>query len=197
MPRKKSIRNASIRFIRETDAILAFASRVTQTGVAAEDLAWCYDLAIIRLNRQFEYLILQVLVGALNNDSSTLSNTTGVQFPKHMSHNVCRFLVVGRRYFDFRGREGLIMKLKEFLPDRHFLLQIVADESYRTSLEKLFALRNLAAHASPQAEKAARKALRQTKLRAPGRWLMIQGRFENIASDLADMAEKIGRRAPY
>jgi len=47
-----------------------------------------HEYAVIRLYREFESLILQGLVGAINNDTSTLSATSGVQFPKHLTDEV-------------------------------------------------------------------------------------------------------------
>ncbi len=37
---------------------------------------------LIKLSAQFEHLVLHALVGAINNDSSLLTATTGVTFPK-------------------------------------------------------------------------------------------------------------------
>ena len=70
--------------------------------------------------------MLDTLVGALNNDTSTLSTRTGFSFPKHLTDEVCRFLVTGRGYFDFKGRDGLIKTLKQYLPDDHYLVEVVS-----------------------------------------------------------------------
>jgi hypothetical protein len=109
MPKKKSIKGSANEFKAETDKILAFLT--APAGLGDEHVSWCHDLAIIRLYRAFESLMLDALVGALNNDASTLSTRTGFSFPKHLTNEVCRFLVTGRGYFDFKGRDGLIKAL--------------------------------------------------------------------------------------
>ena len=60
-------------------------------GQTDEHISWLYSYAIIRLYREFESLVLDALVGAINNDTTTVSTTTGVKFPKHLSTEVsCR-----------------------------------------------------------------------------------------------------------
>lgn len=98
MPKKKSIKRSANEFKAEADKILAFLT--ASAGLGDEHVSWCHDLAIIRLYRAFESLMLDTLVGALNNDTSTLSTRTGFSFPKHLTDEVCRFLVTGRGYFD-------------------------------------------------------------------------------------------------
>jgi hypothetical protein len=110
MPKRKSIKGSANEFKTETDKILAFLT--ASAGLGDEHVSWCHDLAIIRLYRAFESLMLDALVGALNNDTSTLSTRTGFSFPKHLTDEVCRFLVTGRGYFDFKGRDVLIKALQ-------------------------------------------------------------------------------------
>lgn len=124
MPKKKSIKGSANEFKAEADKILAFLT--ASAGLGDEHVSWCHDLAIIRLYRAFESLMLDTLVGALNNDTSTLSTRTGFPFPKHLTDEVCRFLVTGRGYFDFKGRDGLIKTLKQYLPDDHYLVEVVS-----------------------------------------------------------------------
>ena len=34
--------------------------------------------------------------------------------------------MTGRGYFDFKGRDGLIKTLKQYLPDDHYLVEVVS-----------------------------------------------------------------------
>lgn len=195
MPKKKSIKGSANEFKAETDKILAFLT--ASTGLGDEHVSWCHDLAIIRLYRAFESLMLDTLVGALNNDTSTLSSRTGFSFPKHLTDEVCRFLVTGRGYFDFKGRDGLIKALKQYLPDAHYLIAVVSRPGYRSSLELLTSARNYAAHESQQSKSAFKKAADQDRVGAAGSWLKRQNRFQNIAGKLKAMADEIHAAAPY
>ncbi|MBX9569390.1 MAG: hypothetical protein K2X77_10875 [Candidatus Obscuribacterales bacterium] len=115
MAKKTQIRKSAVRFKTDVDALLHFTTTATQ-GVSDEYQSWIYDGAIIRLYRLFEKLMLEALVGAINNDTTTVSATLGVKFPKHLTDEACQYLVIGSGYFDFKGRDGLLQILKEFVP---------------------------------------------------------------------------------
>lgn len=195
MPRKKSIRGSAKEFKTETDKCLAFLT--ASAGLGDEHASWCHDLAIIRLYRAFESLMLDMPVGALNNDTSTLSSRTGFSFPKHLTDEVCRFLVTGRGYFDFKGRDGLIKTLKQYLPDGHYLIEIVSKPTYKRQLELLCAARNYAAHESQQSKSAFKKATGQDRIGTAGSWLKRKNRFQQMADKLKAMADEIHAKAPY
>jgi len=94
MPKKKSVRIAAESFQEAVEEIRVFISRVAPQA-SQEHRSWIYDYAIIRLYREFETLMLQALVGAINNDTSTISDRTAVPFPKHLTDEVCEFLIAG------------------------------------------------------------------------------------------------------
>lgn len=166
------------------------------SGVSDKHVSWGYDLAIIRLYRDFENFVLNCLVALINNDSATLSDKTGVGFPRHMNVSVCEYLVVGTGYFDFKARDGLIAKLKQFLPGDHWLVRVVKGQLYTQALGQLCALRNFAAHDSSVSKKAALRAIDQQRMSSAGAWLKLQGRFEAIADRMKDLANEIERTAP-
>src|SRR5215831_10343162 len=101
MPRKKSIKLSAARFQTAADELLGFVEKTS--GLKDEYHSRCADYAIIRLYREFETLMLDTLSGAINNDAKTISSTAGFAFPRHMNLDVCRYLIIGTGYFDFRG----------------------------------------------------------------------------------------------
>ena len=145
--RKKSIKHATGDFSEAVNEILKFTRLVK--GISDKHESWCFGLAIIHLYREFENLILNCLVALINNDSSTFSERTGRQFPKHMNVEVCEYLICGDGYFDFRGRDGLIKEIGKFVPSAnhtrdncdHWFLAIVKKSQYKDSLNRLIALR--------------------------------------------------------
>lgn len=196
MPRKKSVRLAAQNFVAAAQSIEAFLQETA--GLRAESRYWCTEFAVIRLYAEFETLILSAIVGAINNDTTTLSQSLGVSFPKHLSQDVCNFLIVKGSYFDFRGRGGLIEILKNFVPDAHYLPTIIKDHQYRAALEKLSAFRNFAAHPqSTKAKKAAVAAIGGGNLGSAGGWLSRQQRFKNMSDSLVTLAQAIEAQAPY
>lgn len=158
MPRKKSVKSSAQWFRAKADELVAFCT-ATAEHVSEEQESWIYDYGIIRLYREFELLMLEGIIGAINNDTATLSDTVGIPFPKHLTDEVCEYLVLGSGYFDFKGRDGLIKQLKRFVPDAHYLLTCVKKPGYRDSLERLTTLRNYAAHTTAISRSAMRSAL--------------------------------------
>jgi hypothetical protein len=196
MPRKKSLRLAAQHFKDHCDELIQYLHDV-EANFGDEYISWSYDYGIIRLYREFEGLILECLIGAINNDTSTLSQITGYDFPPHLKDEVCRYLVVGSGYFDFKGRDDLIKILKRYIPDDHYLITIVRKPDYRETLEKLSALRNFAAHSSDVSKKAALRVIIQARVGSSGSWLKRQGRFTNMVEQLKDLADEIDTQAPY
>ena len=141
--------------------------------------------------------MLDCLVGAINNDSSTVSARTGIEFPKHLTDEVCEFLITGSGYFDFKGRDGLIGTLKKYVPDTHYLVTIVKKAKYKDTLNKLSALRNFAAHESPVSKRSALSAIGGKGISSSGAWLKRQNRFAEIADRMKELADEIEISAPY
>jgi hypothetical protein len=107
MPRRVSIRTLADRFLDEINRVLAFIG-VTSEVASDEQVSWIHDYAIIRLYSEFEHLVLSVITGALNNAPEVASEKLGISLPRHLSADVCEFLITGTGYFDFKGRDGLI-----------------------------------------------------------------------------------------
>jgi len=196
MPRKKSVKLSATDFCNQVDDINAFLVTVA-VGQSDGPVSWLYGCAIIKLYKAFEGLILDALVGAVNNDTSTIAATTDVQFPKHLTDEVCEFLITGTGYFDFKGRSGLIRTLKSFVPDTHYLVAIVRKSACKDALNRLVALRNFAAHESSSSKRAALEAIGQERISTSGSWLKRQGRFGVISASLRALALEIHNAAPY
>lgn len=196
MARKKSIKKTSSDFIVKANDLENFVM-TSISGLSDLQQSWCHDYAIISLYREFEQMMLHVIVGAINNDTSVISARTGIKFPRHLTDEVCEYIVLGGEYFNFKGRDGLIKNLKKYLPDDHYLLLIVKKPQYTDPLEKLTALRNYAAHESSQSKRAALKVTCQKRIGTSGTWLKLQGRYKVISDSLKSLANEIHRDAPY
>ncbi|MDH4228822.1 MAG: hypothetical protein OEW11_03630 [Nitrospirota bacterium] len=196
MARKRSIKKSTRDFGTHADKVAAFIKARTE-GATDEHVSLLYDYAVIHLYRGFESLMFDALVGSINNDTATVSDRKGIKFPKHLSKAVCEYLVTSGRFFDFKGRDGLIKVLKEFVPDKHFLLEEVKKKKYRSALEQLSALRNFAAHNSAQSRKAALVATGQKRLHSAGAWLKRGKRFNTLVDTLKDLASQIEKQARW
>ena len=179
------------------DEILAFTQRAN-AGPSLTDMdeSWAHDLAIIRVYREFEDLMLSCLVALINGDSTTFSAHKKRDFPDHMNVEVCEYLICGDGYFDFAGRSGLISTIKKIVPAAHWLPTIVSDAAYRAALDKLSALRNFAAHDSAVSKKRALEAIGQERMSSSGAWLKKQNRLDVICASLKAMPQRIEAQAP-
>ena len=195
--RKKSGRRASAVFKKRVEDIDAFLDQENLSSFSDAHVTWVHDYAIIRLYREFEDMILNCLVAAINSDTQQLAHATGVKFPKHLTDEVCEYIIVKDGYFDLRGRDGLIKTLKMYLPADHYLVTVVKNNAYRGALEKLSALRNLAAHDSKPAKRRALKAIEGQRLASSGAWLKKQNRFGQISASLRRLADEVHAQAPY
>ena len=161
------------------------------------DESRCYDLAIIRVYREFEDLMLSCLVALINSDSTTFSGHKKRDFPTHMNVEVCEYLICGDGYFDFAGRSGLINTIKKIVPADHWLPTVVKDAAYTDALDKLSSLRNFAAHDSAVSKKRALEAINQKGMSSSGAWLKRQNRLTAICTSLKGMAQQIEAEAAY
>jgi len=196
MPRKKSVQKRANDFKRRADEIATFLTDAAKR-LTPRHVPWAYEYGILRLYREFEAMMLDALVGAINNDTTTIATSAGIRFPKHLTDEVCRYLIVGDGYFDFKGRDGLIQTLKKYVPDGHYLVTTVKKHKYRDALERLSALRNLAAHNSAVAKSRAKKAVGQQRMSDAGSWLKKQSRLMIIVDRLKELADEIQMGAPY
>ena len=195
--KKKSGKIAAQRFRDRIQEIEAFCGAIDQAGLSKSETSIAYDGAVIKLAVCFEQAMLESLVVATNNNTSHISASFGVQFPKHLSDEVCEHLITGGGYFDFKGRSGLISDLKKFLPATHYLVVVVKKPAYLTPLDRLIALRNFAAHESPQSKETAKTILGIRRLASAGAWLKTQNRLLDLSGRLEDLADDLEQQAPY
>ncbi len=195
--RKKSVKKSVDWFTHQTDAVLKFVENFEASQPTDEHITWAYEYAIIRMYREFENLILDGIVAGINNDTSVLSAASGIRFPKHLTDEVCEYILIGDGYFDFRGRDGLIKTLNTYLSDQHYIAVAIRKNDYKDALERLSALRNFAAHDSAKSKRAALKAVGQNKLGSAGSWLKRQNRLTTICNSLKQLAAEIKLAAPY
>ena len=196
MSPKKSIKKSATNFKKRASAIASFVATAERT-MTDQHLSWVYEYSVIRLYREFESMMLDALVGAINHDPKTISERTGISFPARLNNDVCEYLIIGDGYFDFKGRDGLIRTLRDYVPPKHYLVRIVKKEKYKKTLEQLSALRNLATHNSKVAKARAKEVVTLTRMPEAGVWLKKQGRLQHMILVLKQLAQEIHVKAQY
>lgn len=197
MSRKKSGKLAAQRFKETLARIEEFTHEIDAGSLGRQASSWAYEAAIIKTAVAFEHLMLDCIVTAINNDTATISARTSIAFPKHLTDEVCEYLVTNGGFFDFKGRDGLIRKIKGYVPDDHWLLQVVREAQYKDPLERMIALRNFAAHESAASKRQVLAVVGQQKIGTAGSWIKCKGRFPDLTSALGTLADEIEKKAPY
>ena len=195
--KKKNIQTGIKIFDDAIKEIEGFLGRMDDSASEA-DRTWAYEYAIIRLYRDFECFVFFALVTAINQDTEATLNAKSkgkkIKFPKHLRDDVCEYIIVGDRYFDFKDKDNLVGKFRDFLPENHKLLKAVRSgvSDCARSLNLLSTLRNLAAHNSLLSKEKAKSAT-GTNLSSAGGWLKhkTETRFKDITDDLKRLAREI------
>ena len=198
--RKKSPQVALERFRHVVGEVRDFIAAVAADGANGQIKARCYDHAVIWTYRAFEEFVLDILVAQINKDPSHLYDNVGVRFGANPTVAQCEYLLVGDRYFDFRGHSGLVVFVKKVSPANSALETAVKDAERRKAFEILVGLRNYVSHESDQSKVAALRAMRhwepnRKNLGSAGQWLRVQKqgqtRLERLFSKLDELAESM------
>jgi len=202
--RKKSPNKSLEIFQGELTAIREYLNEVTTNNLSADSRAHSYDFGVIWVYRAFELFVLDILVAQINHDPSKLYDVIGVNFGHNPTAAQCEYMLVGDRYFDFRGHGGLVDAIKKVAGQGSALEAAAKNPTHRKAFEILVGLRNHAAHWSDQSKAAALKAMKHWEpnrhnLGQAGKWLSVfiggQTRMERLLSSIEglciDMADAV------
>ncbi|MCD0445910.1 hypothetical protein LO763_20065 [Glycomyces sp. A-F 0318] len=165
-----------------------------------QHMSYVYDAAILKAWVAFERFMLTCLTAAINHDSKAISVKIGIEFPVNLNKPVCEYLITGGGFFDFKGFGGLVDKTKKFLPNDHWLPRTLKREKegtsvYQGQIDRFAAVRNFAAHESPQSKKRFREVTGQERMPTAGSWLKVGSRFTDITTTLRELAKDLEREA--
>lgn len=193
----------------EVDTVRTFLTETASGGHSTATMTRCYDHAALSVYRAFEQFVLEVCIARINRDPTTFYAAVGVEFGRHLTAAQCEFLLVGDRYFDFRGHSGLVEVLKTASGSGSptnapgtgsAMVDAVKDANNRKAFEILAALRNYVAHESSQSRKAALKAMQEWEpnrknLGKAGSWLKAtvigQTRLERLLAQIDALCQSL------
>jgi hypothetical protein len=182
----------------EIVAIRNFVQEAKDRGMSDDAQASCYDFAVVWAYREFERFILDILVAQINRDPNRFYKAIGVTFDKHPTVDQCKYLLMGDRYFDFRGHGGLVQVIRKAAGIGSLLEIAAKNKEGRVSFEILVGLRNYVAHQSDQSWQAALMAMRhwepdRQNLGSAGYWLSVttngRSRLERLFTDVEKFCE--------
>lgn len=196
MANEISIKAVTKKFSLNLNSILQFVREFTgdRKGVF---VFYIYDYAIIKVYKDFEELLLNTIVGLINQEAPYISTERGLHGKKSLTKQKAEQLFIGNTYFSFKGSKGLLKDIKTFFPTSHWFVILLSDTKYNKTFSLLIPLRNFAAHSSKVAKQRAIKAVGMQQLGYSGSWLKVNNRFGNIIEDLREIALKIEENVKF
>lgn len=194
--RKASGKLAAEDFLADLDGLDRYVDAVKSSNLSKLHISWAYEAALIKVAVAFEELLLRCLVACINRDTSDFSATTQITFPKHLSKDVCQYLVTRNGYLKFTGSDPNSL-VTQFLPKDHEIARAFRDPEHKQAVALLYALRNFAAHGSDQSKKKAREVVNQRSIGSAGAWVKSRRRFKDLTRDLRRLGTALGEAAPY
>lgn len=179
-------------FESDIDAITRYIAKCN--AVFNEDklfLSYSYENAIIMVYRAFEHFTLRIMISCLNHDHSNFQKKYNINLGRHINDDVCEFIITKGKFFDFRGRSGLIETINDVIGKDTNIAKVFKKTEYRDTLEQLCALRNYAAHNSLQAKRAVLRVFGLKGVGSAGSCLKAQKRFELIIQKLKELSAEI------
>lgn len=148
-----------------------------------EDKRSIFEAFVFRICAYWEVLVEDLLIDCLNRDTSRYSEFTGYRLPKNLPRQVCKAVIVGIGYTDFKSVDHLKKISKQMLiPECNPFTTITTSNLKR--IDEFFTLRNYLAHYSDSAKRALWNVYRNTynmgKFIEPGVFLLAIDRQENM-----------------
>jgi hypothetical protein len=196
MANEVSIKAVVTKFDKELDTVLDFIAQHKGDGKGVF-VFYVYDYALIKFFKDFEELLVNTIVGLINQEAPYVASSSGHKGTKSVRKKDAENLFIGNRYFGFKGQNGLLKQIKSFFPTNHWFINILSDTKYTRTFDILIPLRNFAAHSSKTAKKNAINAVELQQLGYSGAWLKVGSRFQNIIDDLKDIAARINAQAKF
>lgn len=192
--RKKSMVTAVDHFDNEVQACLDYSTAIRQSGLSKAHITEAHRAVILRLHIALEKMILRCLTAAINQDTSVLARSLGIPLPKHLTDEVCEYLLAGPSGFNFRDGGDLFGKAKDVIGKSHWLTLTI--KSHQKPVTLLVALRNHAAHESTRSGKAFR-ALAPGNRASAATWAKESNNLKGLTVDLLTLSNEIRSKAPY
>jgi hypothetical protein len=143
---------------------------------------------VLRIAAIWEILVETLFIDCLNRDSSALAKRLNLPLGKHLNRPVCKAIVSGLRYFDFRNVGTLQKDAKSVLVRRYNPFLSIPKDAAR-KIDEFFILRNYLSHYSSASKRSVMQAYRQSyglqRFMEPGRFLYAS-RGHNGQTRLAD-----------
>lgn len=166
----KSLDDALDRYQRFAEKVI-HAKRVLGTAEEKRDVM---ESILLRVCAKWEQFVERHLVKCVNRHPERLGEFLGAELPPHPSQQLCRALLFGRTYADFRSCGDLRSQAKKMLPDGKSPFEKIPKSS-QNLIDDAYVIRNYLSHYSDRAQRRLGKLYEAnysiTRFREPGYFL--------------------------
>ena len=142
-----------------------------------------FEAYAFRICANWERLVDDLIVDCLNQDTSRYAESTGYNLPKHVSLDVCKAIIFGYRYLDFRSIDELKRNSKKLLVDECNPFLAITHASGK-KIDEFCKIRNYVAHRSDSAKRSLMKIYKNNygmkRFIEPGSFLLAINQVEKI-----------------
>lgn len=139
-----------------------------------------HEAFVLKLCVTWEILAENVFVECLLHDASEYTKRTGIVLPrKNLTKDICRGLISGLGYFDFKDAADLKGKAKRFLAKRYNPFNEIPKDA-ASKINEFYMIRNFIAHRSNSAKQTLKRMFKQKynmRFRSPGNFLFDKVEF--------------------
>ena len=169
--------------MRDDITFLVKVDAAKRTVISLREKRDLFEAYVFRIFANWEILVQTLLVDCLNRDTARYSEFTGFEIRKHVSRAMCKAMIMGTRYVDFRSTDHLKGEAKKILVPKYNPFQRIPKPRGK-KIDEFFAFRNYLAHYSDAAQRALEKIYKSRHglrtFREPGVFLLSPNKGARI-----------------
>jgi len=129
---------------------------------------------VFKICANWEVFTEDLLIDCLNKDTMQFANHTGFRIPKHLSRDVCKAMIVGVGYIDFKNVSHLKGFAKKILVPDNNPFKEICQKPTSDKIDEFYTMRNYLAHYSYAAARKLEGVYKKKgiKFREPGDYLL-------------------------
>jgi len=143
------------------------------TEILLSEKKQIHEAFVLKIYVSWEVLIENLFVECLSRDPSRYAEQKSIALPKKLTRNICRGLISGLGYFDFKDTGDLKGKAKKVLAPRYNPFKMIpSDEGEK--IDEFCVIRNYLAHYSDSSKQSLMRMYRNNynlTFREPGDFL--------------------------
>lgn len=167
-----------------------------------------FEAFVLKIHVIWEIFVEDLLVDCLNKDTSQYAEYIGIKrLRKHLPRNICKAMVLGMSYLNFRDVPDIKGKANNILVSQYNPFASITNPALK-KMNEFYCIRNYIAHYSETAKRSLWKIYKNTykmgRFREPGHFLMAWDRktkkirFDNyiiaFLDSVKEMADFLGLR---